>query len=186
MWARWRGPTSGRAGHPQCELPEAQRQPGDGREVLDRRRRGVGPEHFRPWQWDGERPQKRMLNLFRTTPFISLLLLLSRILKQNLSNIEQKHCRHVLHNINALWHLHRYRKTDSNKPKHFKVSWNPDSCSLHLTSSVLLPQFMDDEEFVDTIKGFSTVRKEHTMFTDTNLWPEDDLWTPTGHWTWMF
>ncbi|GAA6071760.1 usherin, partial [Tachysurus ichikawai] len=26
-----------------------------------------------------------------------------------------------------------------------------------------------DEEFVDTIKGFSTVRKEHTMFTDTNL-----------------
>lgn len=30
---------------------------------------------------------------------------------------------------------------------------------------------MDDEEFVDTIKGFSTVRKEHTMFTDTNLWP---------------
>ncbi|XP_060908202.1 usherin [Labrus mixtus] len=29
--------------------------------------------------------------------------------------------------------------------------------------------FMDDEEFVDTIKGFSTVRKEHTMFTDTNL-----------------
>ncbi|XP_024147599.1 usherin [Oryzias melastigma] len=29
--------------------------------------------------------------------------------------------------------------------------------------------FMDDEEFVDTIKGFSTVRKEHTMFNDTNL-----------------
>ncbi|XP_061785953.1 usherin [Nerophis lumbriciformis] len=29
--------------------------------------------------------------------------------------------------------------------------------------------FMDDEEFVDTIKGFSTIRKEHTMFTDTNL-----------------
>ncbi|XP_013888757.1 usherin [Austrofundulus limnaeus] len=29
--------------------------------------------------------------------------------------------------------------------------------------------FMDDEEFVDSIKGFSTVRKEHTMFTDTNL-----------------
>lgn len=36
-----------------------------------------------------------------------------------------------------------------------------------LCSSCL--QFMDDEEFVDTIKGFSTVRKEHTMFTDTNL-----------------
>ena len=36
-----------------------------------------------------------------------------------------------------------------------------------MSSAVL--QFMDDEEFVDTIKGFSTVRKEHTMFTDTNL-----------------
>lgn len=40
-----------------------------------------------------------------------------------------------------------------------------------LIISILLLQFMDDEEFVDTIKGFSTVRKEHTMFTDTNLWP---------------
>ncbi|CAL8313707.1 unnamed protein product [Lota lota] len=29
--------------------------------------------------------------------------------------------------------------------------------------------FMEDEEFVDSIKGFSMVRKEHTMFTDTNL-----------------
>ncbi|XP_066533332.1 usherin [Hoplias malabaricus] len=28
---------------------------------------------------------------------------------------------------------------------------------------------MFDEEFVDSVKGFSTVRKEHTMFTDTNL-----------------
>ncbi|XP_052443099.1 usherin [Carassius gibelio] len=27
----------------------------------------------------------------------------------------------------------------------------------------------EGEEFVDTIKGFSTVRKEHTMFTDTNF-----------------
>ncbi|KTG31158.1 hypothetical protein cypCar_00024894, partial [Cyprinus carpio] len=27
----------------------------------------------------------------------------------------------------------------------------------------------EGEEFVDTIKGFSTVRKEHTMFNDTNL-----------------
>ncbi|XP_016138429.1 usherin [Sinocyclocheilus grahami] len=27
----------------------------------------------------------------------------------------------------------------------------------------------EGEEFVDTIKGFSTARKEHTMFTDTNL-----------------
>ncbi|KAA0708280.1 Usherin Usher syndrome type IIa protein -like protein [Triplophysa tibetana] len=27
----------------------------------------------------------------------------------------------------------------------------------------------EGEEFVDSIKGFSTVRKEHTMFTDTNL-----------------
>ncbi|XP_064864883.1 usherin isoform X2 [Oncorhynchus nerka] len=33
----------------------------------------------------------------------------------------------------------------------------------------IIHQFMEDEEFVDTIKGFSTVRKEHTMFTDTNL-----------------
>lgn len=37
-----------------------------------------------------------------------------------------------------------------------------------LTPGLLL-QFMEDEEFVDTVKGFSTVRKEHTMFTDTNL-----------------
>uniref|UniRef100_W5NGL3 Usherin n=1 Tax=Lepisosteus oculatus TaxID=7918 RepID=W5NGL3_LEPOC len=29
--------------------------------------------------------------------------------------------------------------------------------------------FVEDEEFTDTIKGFSTVRKEHTMFTDTHL-----------------
>lgn len=43
---------------------------------------------------------------------------------------------------------------------------------LHLTSSGSLLQFMDDEEFVDTIKGFSTIKKEHTMFTDTNLWPD--------------
>ena len=39
-----------------------------------------------------------------------------------------------------------------------------------LSKLCLFPlQFMDDEEFVDTVKGFSTVRKEHTMFTDTNL-----------------
>ncbi|XP_034018084.1 usherin [Thalassophryne amazonica] len=42
-------------------------------------------------------------------------------------------------------------------------SWDPD-ISGHDSG-----MFMDDEEFVDTIKGFSTVRKEHTMFTDTNL-----------------
>ncbi|MBN3306045.1 USH2A protein, partial [Amia calva] len=29
--------------------------------------------------------------------------------------------------------------------------------------------FVEDEEFIDSIKGFSTVRKEHTMFTDTHL-----------------
>ncbi|KAG7465654.1 hypothetical protein MATL_G00155810 [Megalops atlanticus] len=29
--------------------------------------------------------------------------------------------------------------------------------------------FAEDEEFADAIKGFSTVRKEHTMFTDTHL-----------------
>lgn len=33
----------------------------------------------------------------------------------------------------------------------------------------------EGEEFVDSIKGFSTVRKEHTMFTDTNLWPSSHL-----------
>lgn len=54
------------------------------------------------------------------------------------------------------------KKTYLNKPKHFK------SGALYLTSPSPL-QFMDDEEFVDTVKGFSTVRKEHTMFTDTNL-----------------
>ncbi|XP_034555761.1 usherin [Notolabrus celidotus] len=42
-------------------------------------------------------------------------------------------------------------------------AWDPD-ISGHDSG-----MFMDDEEFVDTIKGFSTVRKEHTMFTDTNL-----------------
>ncbi|XP_075900725.1 usherin isoform X2 [Nelusetta ayraudi] len=42
-------------------------------------------------------------------------------------------------------------------------AWDPD-ISGHDSG-----MFMDDEEFVDTVKGFSTVRKEHTMFTDTNL-----------------
>lgn len=42
-------------------------------------------------------------------------------------------------------------------------TWDPD-ISGHDSG-----MFMDDEEFVDTVKGFSTVRKEHTMFTDTNL-----------------
>lgn len=36
---------------------------------------------------------------------------------------------------------------------------------------------MEDEEFVITVKGFSTVSKEHTIFTDTNLWTQDDFWT---------
>ncbi|XP_062857977.1 usherin [Trichomycterus rosablanca] len=40
--------------------------------------------------------------------------------------------------------------------------WDPQIRALHDSG-------MFDEEFVDTIKGFSTVRKEHTMFTDTNL-----------------
>lgn len=44
-----------------------------------------------------------------------------------------------------------------------------DDCWHQSLSPHLLLQFMDDEEFVDTVKGFSTVRKEHTMFTDTNL-----------------
>ncbi|XP_039594728.1 usherin isoform X1 [Polypterus senegalus] len=30
-------------------------------------------------------------------------------------------------------------------------------------------KLFEDEDFIDSIKGFSTVRKEHTMFTDTNL-----------------
>ncbi|XP_029705581.1 usherin isoform X2 [Takifugu rubripes] len=42
-------------------------------------------------------------------------------------------------------------------------AWDPN------TSGHDSGMFMDDEEFVDTVKGFSTVRKEHTMFTDTNL-----------------
>lgn len=40
---------------------------------------------------------------------------------------------------------------------------------LHVTSCSSSSQFMEDEKFVDTVKGFSTIRKEHTMFTDTNL-----------------
>ncbi|XP_036943029.1 usherin isoform X1 [Acanthopagrus latus] len=48
-------------------------------------------------------------------------------------------------------------------------AWDPN-ISGHDSGMVRDPKnFMDDEEFVDTIKGFSTVRKEHTMFTDTNL-----------------
>ncbi|PWA27580.1 hypothetical protein CCH79_00000064 [Gambusia affinis] len=47
--------------------------------------------------------------------------------------------------------------------------WDPN-ISAHDSGMVRdAKNFMDDEEFVDTIKGFSTVRKEHTMFTDTNL-----------------
>lgn len=50
------------------------------------------------------------------------------------------------------------------------VCWDgSESCVLRVTSSSSSSQFMDDEKFVDTIKGFSTIRKEHTMFTDTNL-----------------
>ncbi|XP_051775516.1 usherin-like [Erpetoichthys calabaricus] len=30
-------------------------------------------------------------------------------------------------------------------------------------------KLFEDEDFIDSVKGFSTVRKEHTMFTDTNL-----------------
>nr|XP_057913570.1 usherin [Doryrhamphus excisus] len=43
-------------------------------------------------------------------------------------------------------------------------AWDPAAVCGHDSG-----MFMDDEEFVDTIKGFSTIRKEHTMFTDTNL-----------------
>ncbi|XP_045570797.1 usherin [Salmo salar] len=29
--------------------------------------------------------------------------------------------------------------------------------------------YVEDDEFVEAIKAFSSVRKEHTMFTDTHL-----------------
>lgn len=31
-------------------------------------------------------------------------------------------------------------------------------------------QYVDEEDLVNVIKGFSTVTKEHTTFTDTHLW----------------
>lgn len=30
-------------------------------------------------------------------------------------------------------------------------------------------QYVEEDEFVDTIKALSSVKKEHTMFTDTHL-----------------
>lgn len=48
MRAHQRGPTTGWARGPQGELPETQRQPGDGRQDPHGRRRGVGPRHFGP------------------------------------------------------------------------------------------------------------------------------------------
>ncbi|KAK1889392.1 Usherin [Dissostichus eleginoides] len=74
--------------------------------------------------------------------------------------------------------------------RHLRVSWGSSVNSLRRSVSQVMDgksltgdddtwdpnisghdsgMFMDDEEFVDTVKGFSTVRKEHTMFTDTNL-----------------
>lgn len=47
--------------------------------------------------------------------------------------------------------------------------WDQNNIESHMHLCPCCQQFMDDEEFVDTVKGFSTVRKEHTMFTDTNL-----------------
>lgn len=66
-----------------------------------------------------------MLSLFRTTLFTSLLLLSSKILKQILllylkSNRSAAHMFHVTLTHRCV--LHRCRKTDSNMPKHFKVS----------------------------------------------------------------
>lgn len=33
----------------------------------------------------------------------------------------------------------------------------------------LLFQYVEEDEFVDAIKALSSVKKEHTMFTDTHL-----------------
>ncbi|TRY88493.1 hypothetical protein DNTS_005169 [Danionella cerebrum] len=48
------------------------------------------------------------------------------------------------------------------KDKQEEESWEPQFRRLD-------SGLFEGEEFVDTVKGFSTVRKEHTMFTDTNL-----------------
>lgn len=38
-----------------------------------------------------------------------------------------------------------------------------------LMSCVVLFQYVEEDEFVDTIKALSSVKQEHTMFTDTHL-----------------
>ncbi|KAL7861387.1 hypothetical protein SRHO_G00128280 [Serrasalmus rhombeus] len=43
------------------------------------------------------------------------------------------------------------------------LTWDPD---LQGTDSGM---YVGDEEFAETVKGFSSVKKEHTMFTDTHL-----------------
>lgn len=35
--------------------------------------------------------------------------------------------------------------------------------------SCVLFQYVEEDEFVDAIKALSSVKKEHTMFTDTHL-----------------
>ena len=49
-----------------------------------------------------------------------------------------------------------------------ELKYGFQKCSLYVISF----QFIGDEELVETIKGLSSVgsvRKEHTMFTDTHL-----------------
>lgn len=125
-------------GRSQRELPATQHQPGDRREVSHRRRRRLGPQHLSPWQRDGERRQKCMLNMSKKKNYVKHL----KIYKKRWKVIKKKRSKNIF--------------------------------NMNKSSSVpcFTLQFMDDEEFVDTIKGFSTVRKEHTMFTDTNLWPD--------------
>lgn len=36
-------------------------------------------------------------------------------------------------------------------------------------------QYVGDDDFVEAIKSYSSVKKEQTMFTDTHLW---NLYTP--------
>lgn len=40
---------------------------------------------------------------------------------------------------------------------------------VRIVISCVLFQYVEEEEFVDTIKALSCVKKEHTMFTDTHL-----------------
>lgn len=41
-------------------------------------------------------------------------------------------------------------------------------------------QYVDEEDLVNVIKGFSTVTKEHTTFTDTHLWRTKPAFLESG------